>query len=87
MRPDLTRECAGGGPDVVVDLSPKEVAQVRILPGALTNPQVSPYFASSSGLHLDHCWQGVGRPDRDGTDLDGVDVTIDRQAMRVGPVC
>ena len=40
MRPNLTRECAGEGPDGVVDLSPKEVAQVRILPGALANPQV-----------------------------------------------
>src|SRR3954451_7631217 len=43
------------------DWPPKEVAQVRILPGALTNPQVTPYFASSCGLHLDHllarCWQ------------------------------
>ena len=66
--------------------SPKEVAQVRILPGALINPQVSPYFASSSGLHVDHllarCWQtGPG----DGADLDGLDVTIDRQAKRLAP--
>src|SRR4051812_16974532 len=28
MRPDLRRECAGEGPDGLVDLSPKEVAQV-----------------------------------------------------------
>jgi hypothetical protein len=41
MRPDLRRKCAGEGRDGLVDLSPKEVAQVRILPRALTNPQVT----------------------------------------------
>ena len=58
---DRTVECARDGPGCREVLPPKEVAQVRILPGALANPQVTPYFASSSGLHLDHllarCWQ------------------------------
>jgi hypothetical protein len=42
MRPDLRRECAGEGRDGLVYLSPKEVAQVRILPGARLSAAAMP---------------------------------------------
>jgi hypothetical protein len=38
MRLNVRRERAGEGRDGLVDLSPKEVAQVRILPGAPLSP-------------------------------------------------
>src|SRR5205823_6190679 len=51
MRPGLTCECAGEGPDGVVDLSPKEVAQVRNPAGALIDarPWRRPHLRGGDG--------------------------------------
>ena len=53
------------------DWPPKEVAQVRILPGALTNPQVKAQLRESVGLYLDRLSQIVRRPRRHEANLYG----------------
>src|SRR5437016_5526520 len=46
--------CAHDSREQREGLAPKEVAQVRILPGALANPQVKPLLRQLMGLFLDH---------------------------------
>jgi hypothetical protein len=70
---------AGGDAD---DRSPKEVAQVRILPGARANPQVKALLRERMRPKLDHllarCWRT--RPSE--ADLDGLDMLT---GTRVSP--
>ena len=64
MRPNRTPECASEDPDDPVDLPPKEVAQVRILPGAPCPVSGHAHRAEPTGSALCAFWAclGVGSP-------------------------